>query len=78
MPIDGWIRHEGFARTFAECFRLGARVAPAAPRRSDAPDAVRLAPRRSFWAYAKHPDVLLSGFAAAVVAVVLVAWLVVT
>ena len=31
-------------------------------------------PKRSFWAHAWHPDVLLSGLAMVIVIIVLVAW----
>ena len=32
------------------------------------------APKKSFWAHAWHPDVLLSGLAMVIVIIVLVAW----
>lgn len=69
---------ESFAKAFA------AALAPVIEARNQAPvygpyppgymPAPASAPKRSFWAHAWHPDVLLSGLAMVIVIIVLIAW----
>ena len=68
---------EAFATVFATVFatKLDERLGSWTPPVAGAPGLPATTPKPSFWAHAKHPDVLLVGFAAAIVIVVLVAWM---
>ncbi|MUH51864.1 MAG: hypothetical protein F2789_11720 [Actinobacteria bacterium] len=86
-PVNFVVDAEAFARVFATVLtsilneRFQAWSADLAPRTYvpqvpvAAPVAVPVPAKRSFWAHARHPDVLLLGSAMVIVLVVLVAWL---
>ena len=78
QPLHVVLDADSFARAFAAAMAPILEARGQAPQYSYPPQAYvpvpAPAPKRSFWAHAWHPDVLLSGLAMVIVIIVLVAW----
>ncbi len=78
QPLHVVLDADSFARAFAAAMAPILEARGQAPQYPYPPQAYMPvpvpAPKRSFWAHAWHPDVLLSGLAMVIVIIVLIAW----